>query len=239
MSPALGPIDLALIAFYFAFLVFVAISNLGAARGSVAEYLIMGRRLALPSFVATLVTTWYGGVLGVGEFTYRYGIANWIVFGVPYYVGAALFALLMAKRARRSRLYSVPDQLESAYGRPVALLGAFVLQFLSSPAPYVLMLGVLLQAMFGWSLGVALVVGTATATAYSLRGGLRSVVRADLVQFALMYVGFLIALPLLAFRHGGLEFLHAHVPATHFVWHGGSGVQYILVWYFIAPGGGS
>jgi SSS family solute:Na+ symporter len=194
----------------------------------------MGRRLALPSFVATLVTTWYGGVLGVGEYSYRFGISNWLVFGVPYYVGAALFAFLIARRARRSLLYTVPDQLAAAYGRNAGLLGAVVIQFLSSPAPYVLMLGVLLQSILGWPLWVAIVAGTVLSTGYSLRGGLRSVVRADNLQFVLMYAGFLVALPLLVYRFGGLEFLRDHLPTTHFEWTGGNPPQYVLVWYFIA-----
>ena len=194
----------------------------------------MGRTLALPSFVATLVSTWYGGVLGVGEYSYRYGISNWIVFGVPYYLGAALFALFFAKKARRSELYTVPDQLDRAYGKPAALMGAVVIQVLSSPAPYVLMLGILIQMIFGWNLLPAILVGTFFSTAYSFRGGMRSVVNADNVQFVLMYLGFLIALPLLAVRFGGAAFLLSHVPATHFVWHGGNAPQYIFVWYFIA-----
>ena len=194
----------------------------------------MGRTLALPSFVASLVSTWYGGVLGVGEYSYRYGISNWIVFGVPYYIGAALFAVFFARRARRSELFTVPDQLDRAYGRPAALLGAGVIQVLSSPAPYVLMLGILIQMIFGWELLPAILVGTFFSTAYSFRGGMRSVVNVDNVQFVLMYLGFLVALPLLAARHGGMGFLGAHVPATHFVWHGGNSPQYIFVWYFIA-----
>jgi len=194
----------------------------------------MGRRLTLPSFVMTLVATWYGGVLGVGEYSYRYGISNWLVFGVPYYVGAALFALFIAKRARRSRLTSVPDQLEVAYGRTAALLGAGVIQFLSSPAPYVLMVGILAQLIFGGPLWISIVGGTLLSTAYSFRGGLRSVVRADNVQFVLMYLGFLVALPLLVARYGGLDFLRSHLPATHFVWHGGNAPQYVFVWYLIA-----
>jgi SSS family solute:Na+ symporter len=194
----------------------------------------MGRRLALPSFVATLVSTWYGGVLGVGEYSYRYGISNWLVFGVPYYVGAALFAVAIARRARRSALYTVPDQLAAAYGRTPGLIGAAYIQILSSPAPYVLMLGVLVQVLMGWPFWVAVLAGTFFSTAYSFRGGMRSVVRADNVQFVLMYLGFLIALPLLVARYGGLEYLHRALPATHFVWHGGNSPQYVFVWYFIA-----
>src|SRR5262245_57580670 len=194
----------------------------------------MGRTLALPAFVATLVSTWYGGVLGVGEYSYRYGISNWLVFGVPYYVGAALFAIFFARRARRARLYTVPDQLALAYGRGPGLLGAIVIQILSSPASYVLMLGTLLGMLLGWPPWVGIVVGTLFSTAYSLRGGLRSVVNAELLQFTLMFLGFLVALPLLVARFGGPSFLHANLPPTHFVWHGGNQPQYIFVWYFIA-----
>jgi len=194
----------------------------------------MGRHLTLPSFVMTLVSTWYGGVLGVGEYSYRYGVSNWLVFGVPYYVGAALFAIFIARRARASRLYSVPDQLDSAYGRTAALIGAGVIQFLSSPAPYVLMVGILAQLVLGGPLWISIVGGTLLSTAYSFRGGLRSVVRADNLQFILMYAGFLVALPLLAARYGGFEFLRTHLPPTHFVWHGGNAPQYIFVWYLIA-----
>jgi len=230
----LHPVDLALIGAYALFLLYLGYRLKGVARGSAAEYLVMGRRLSLPSFVATLVTTWYGGVLGVGEFSFRYGISNWVVFGVPYYIGALLFALYFAKRAHRTGLYTVPDLLQQAYGRPAALAGAVVVQFLNSPAPYVLMLGILLQFLFGWGFLVSLLVGTFFSTAYSLRGGLPSVVGADRVQFALMFAGFLVALPYLALTHGGLSFLRAHLPAEHFAWHGGNNLQYIFVWYFIA-----
>ena len=234
MRATLGPIDLALIALYAAFLLGLTVRMFGVARGPVVDYLVMGRRLSLPSFVATLVTTWYGGILGIGEFTFRYGISNWLVFGVPYYLGAALFAIVIARRARRSQFYTVPDQLAHAYGRTAGLLGAVVIQFMSSPAPYILMLGVLVQLLFGWPLWIATVVGAVVSTSYSFRGGLHSVVRADNVQFVLMYLGFLVALPLLVARYGGIDFLTTHVPATHFAWHGGNAPGYIFVWYLIA-----
>jgi len=230
----LTPIDLALVGAYALFLLYLGYRLSGVARGSTAEYLVMGRRLSLPSFVATLVATWYGGVLGVGEFTFRYGISNWIVFGVPYYIGALLFALFLARRAHRTKFYTVPDLLNHAYGRPAALAGAVVVQFTNSPAPYVLMLAILLQLLFGWGFLPALVVGTLFSTAYSLRGGLPSVVVADRVQFVLMFAGFLVALPFLAMTYGGLSFLQANVPPAHFAWHGGNSLQYIFVCYVIA-----
>jgi SSS family solute:Na+ symporter len=160
----LTAIDIALLGAYALFLLVLGIRLFGVARRSAADYLVMGRRLTLPSFVATLVTTWYGGVLGVGEYSFRYGLSNWLVFGVPYYVGALLFALFVARRARRTNLYTVPDVLDAAYGRRPALLGAAVFQILNSPAPYILMLAVLLQLLFCWGFHTALLDGTFFST---------------------------------------------------------------------------
>src|SRR6266481_29437 len=133
--------DVLIIFIYFGAVLYVGYRSARKTTLSEEDFLLAGRSLTLPVFVMTLVSTWYGGILGVGEFSYRYGISNWIVFGVPYYIGAVLFAIFFARRARRSELYTVPDQLDRAYGRPAALLGAGIIQVLSSPAPYVLMLG--------------------------------------------------------------------------------------------------
>ena len=64
----------------------IALLALSAGRGGGdggVDYLLAGRRLTLPAFVATLVTTWYGGILGIGEYAWRFGISTWLVFGVP------------------------------------------------------------------------------------------------------------------------------------------------------------
>ena len=46
------------------------------------ELLLMGRRLTLPLFVATLVATWYGGIFGVTALTFEKGIYNFLTQGV-------------------------------------------------------------------------------------------------------------------------------------------------------------
>src|SRR5881628_2720717 len=116
-------LDWGLVAAYFGFLVAVWLRLIGRS-SSVADYLVAGRRVTLPAFVATLVATWYGGILGVGEYSWRYGISNWLVFGVPYYIGALLFAVFFARRARQAALYTLPDLLDLHYGRGPALMGA-------------------------------------------------------------------------------------------------------------------
>ena len=198
------------------------------------EFVLAGRRLSLPAFVATLVTTWYGGILGVGEFSYNYGLSNWLVFGVPYYLYAIVFALVLARRARHSGLFTIPEQLEKTYGRAAGMIGAFFVFLLSSPAPYVLMVGVLCEILWQWPLWLGVIAGTFFSMIFTMRGGFASVVRTEMLQFVLMYAGFAALLYFAASQHGGLGFLQTQLPSAHLTWHGGNQGQYILVWYFIA-----
>jgi solute:Na+ symporter, SSS family len=228
-----SPLDWGLILLYFGFLAAVWAGALRRRSGAL-DYLVAGRRITLPALVATLVATWYGGILGVGEYSWRYGLANWMVFGVPYYIGALLFAFVFAKRAREARLYTLPDLLDRAYGRGPALMGALAVFVVAQPAAYVLMLGTLFAAMTGLPLAPCILAAAVLSLFYVDKGGLRTVVFTDQVQFALMYAGFAMLLVFLAAQHGGPGFLRAHLPPTHLTWNGGNSPQAILVWYFIA-----
>jgi SSS family solute:Na+ symporter len=228
-----SPLDWGLILLYLGFLAAVWLRP-PARRSEALEYLVAGRRVTLPAFVATLVATWYGGILGVGEYSWRYGLSNWLVFGVPYYIGALLFAWAFARRARTAALYTIPDLLDRHYGRGPALIGALTVFVTSAPAAYVLMLGTLFAAMFGLPPVPCVVAAAVLSLFYIHRGGLRTVVFTDQVQFVLMYAGFVVMLGFLVARHGGITFLTRTLPPSHFTWHGGNPPQAILVWYFIA-----
>jgi len=202
--------------------------------GDGLQYLLDGRRLTLPAFVATLVTTWYGGILGVGEYAWRFGISTWLVFGVPYYIAAVAFAFLLAPRLRRSEAASIPDLLRKSYGPRAALAGGMAVYALTIPAAYVLMLVTLLGQVTGWPVWLATVVAVGFSIAYVSMSGFRAVVRTDALQFVLMYGGFAILLPVAITAIGGFSQLWHALPATHRSWDGGLGWQTVLVWYLIA-----
>lgn len=226
-------LDYLFIAGYFAAVMVAGFAWIRRGR-SADDYFLAGRRLTLPAFVATLVATWYGGILGVGEFAYNSGLSVWLVFGTPYYIFAAVFALLLAPRIRAAGLYTIPDKLHEAYGKPAAVAGAVFVYGLTNPAPYVLMLGTLLQLIFGWPLLPALLIGVVFSTLYVYFGGFQSDVRVNIVQFILMFAGFIIIVPYCVATFGGLEFLRANLPPLHLTWHGGNTAQYLIAWFFIA-----
>jgi SSS family solute:Na+ symporter len=230
---SLGPLDLAVVGAYLAATVALGVRR--ARHGPAEEdFLLAGRTLTLPAFVVTLVATWYGGVLGVGEYSYLHGLSNWLVLGAPYYVGAFLFALLFAERAREIGATTLPDLLYGTYGRRAGAIGAVMVLAGSLPAPYLLMLGVLLNRATGVPRAWAIVLSAAFCLLYIGVRGFRSVVQTKGLQFALMYGGFLLLLPIAIAKVGGLSALRAAVPAQSFSPLGGQTLGYVIAWYFIA-----
>lgn len=226
--------DKILIGGYFVAVLVIGFLTGRKSKSTTADYLLAGRSLTLPVFVMTLVSTWYGGILGVGEFSYRYGISNWVVQGAPYYFFAAVFAVLLAKRIRATNLLTIPDKLHQSYDKRTAILGAFLTFVLMTPAPYILMLAVLLQLVTGWSLVVCVLIGTVSTTIYLFLGGFSSDVNTDILEFFLMFGGFAVILPFCYERFGGWEFIQQHVPPLHLTWNGGNSTQFVVVWFFIA-----
>lgn len=220
------------------FFILQAYLGFGRAKGGrlrdTTDYLIGGRALTMPAFVASLVSTWYGGILGVGEYSYLYGVSNWLVFGIPYYLWALVFAIFLATKARRTHFISLPDHIGQAYGRGPGLLGALVVFVMTVPAAYVLMLGNFGEILLGWPLWVGASVGAGLSIMYLFIGGFRSAIRADLLQFVCMFGGFSLILPFAINEFGGWSFLKSQLPETHLTASGGNSWWFIISWYFIA-----
>lgn len=231
---ALGAADLAVVLLFLAATVWLGLRGTRGGSDREEDFFVAGRTLTLPAFVATLVSTWYGGVLGVGEYSYLHGISNWLVLGGPWYVGALLFAWLLAGRAREGREYTVPDRLYRTYGTGAGALGAATILAIALPAPYLLMLGVILRRATGIPQGAAIVLSAGLALAYIALRGFRSVVGPKGLQFALMFGGFLVLLPAAVLEVGGPSALAARLPAESLAPLGGRSLPYVLAWYVIA-----
>jgi len=228
-------IDLFLIAIYF-----IAIISIGFSRKSVSnqfnskDYLLAGRKLSLPGFVVTLVSTWYGGILGIGENTYLYGLQTWVIFGLPYYLFALIFAFFVAGRINRLKSISLPDQFYQRYGKVAGIISAIYIFILSSPAPYILSIGILLNQITGFSYELSLLIITLVCFSYIWNGGLKAVIRTDVLQFAMMFLGFGLLL-FYSMSHTGFAIdINNTLPKNYFNPTGGASIQYILAWFFIA-----
>jgi len=229
-------IDWILIGFYFFLLIWLSWKKGWQDETDETVFLLSGRKVTLPAFVATLVSTWYGGILGVGEFSYQFGISMWLILGVPFYIFSALFAVLLAGKIRLNRALTLPEAMARRYGENAGRLSALPIFILVSPAPYILMLGLLFQFLAG---GTAPFLFYATLVAlfsvlYITVGGFGAVLRTDFLQVILMFSGFAVLLIFAAATFGGISTLWQGVPDSFRDITGGQSWQYILVWFFIA-----
>ncbi|MFO7445469.1 MAG: sodium:solute symporter family protein [Ignavibacteriaceae bacterium] len=227
-------IDIAVIVVFFLVVLIIGFIAGRKSREEASDYLLSGRNVGLPLFILTNVSTWYGGILGVGEFTYRYGIASWFTQGFPYYVFAFLFALFFAKKIRMASLFTIPDKLTQVYGRKAGLTSAVFIFILVSPAPYLLMVAGLISLIFGTTTFVSLLIALALSLSYLFKGGYRSDLYTDAFQFFIMFGGFIVIVLLSFSTFGGVDYLAQNLPAEHLQLTGGASPAFIIVWFLIA-----
>ena len=231
---SLANLDLSIILIFFGMLFFIGFYFSKKKNDEPADYLLGGRNVGLILFVLTNVSTWYGGVLGIAEFTYNYGIASWFTQGLPYYIFAFIFAFFFAKKIRVASLFTLPEKLKETYGKKVGLLSALVVFILVSPAPYLLMLANIFTLLFNTNLLTGLVIALLLILPYMLKGGYRADIYTDAFQFFVMFGGFILFFYFCWNSIGDFNFLTNNLPATHLQLTGGASPIFILVWFLIA-----
>jgi SSS family solute:Na+ symporter len=198
------------------------------------DYFLAGRRLTLPIFVATLVSTWYGGLLGVGELSFNYGLVNWLTQGFFWYLVYLFFAFFLANRIRKTNLYTIPDQLERFYDKKSRFLGSIFNFIMVTPAAYILSLGLIFNLLFGWEIWISIIAISIIMIFYTMRGGFIGIIYTDFIQFILMMIGVAMIIPIAINTYGGFDFLISNLPQSHLTLTGGWSTQMILVWGLLA-----
>lgn len=220
-------------------LFFAAVLGLGFSaklkENTSVQMVAAGRALTMPLFVATLITTWYGGVLATPEFynSYGYGLATLTVNGLPYWVAGLLFAFFLAKRVRREEQISIPERIERCYGKPAGLIAALLIVVLATPASYMFMLGVLLTTFAGIQLWFAIAISGFACTLFLYRGGLMADARSNTIAFVMMYAAFILILALAIREYGAPWAVIPELPAVERSWDAGKGIFIVLSWMLI------
>lgn len=197
-----------------------------------SEYISAGRKLTLFPFIATLVTTMYGWINGIGELYAEYGISAWLFLSLPYSLFAVVFAFRYAGKAKEHTFQTLPDLLHFHYGHHVAALGALLIVLFTSPAMYLLMSMQILHFIWPVDKVWLLALVTLISAVYIIRGGMKAVVKADVIQFVLMFGGFAAVLLVLFLNYGTapLESLPAQKTSITYT----TNVWYIGSWFLFA-----
>ena len=214
----------------------IAVVMLAQARApkdnSVVEHLLMGRRLTLPLFVATLVSTWYGGIFGTASIAFDSGIYNFVTQGVFWYAAYLIFAFFVVDKIKGYQAMTLPDLIGQMYGPKAEKLAAVFNILNLIPIVYAISIGLIIQMFFSVSLNEGILIGVGFTLLYAMFGGMRAVVYSDLVQFLVMFSSVVI---LFFFSLGffGLKPLST-LPDHYFSPLGQHGILETLVWGFIA-----
>jgi len=197
------------------------------------EYFMAGRRLTLPVFVATLVSTWYGSIFAVSEMAYKHGLGEWLCQGVFWYIAYFIFVFFYIKKIREKKFFTIPEILENKFGRKTSLLGAFVILILQSPVTYIISMALIAQMIFGLPMWLSAFVGLIVPLIYTFNGGFKADIYTDCLQFVLMFIGIAIVLPF-TINHFGFDYIVSNFPAGHLKIGGEIKFEIIIAWALIA-----
>ena len=178
----------------------------------------MGRQLGLFSLVMTLLATQIGGgmLLGAAEEAYRFGFKA-LFYPLGMVTGMIILGLGFGAKFRKLELSTVAELFEKVYGSPFLRKIASLLSILS--LFFILMAQAIAARKFFVSIGftspLLFIVTWLILVFYTSFGGLRAVVRTDILQ-----AGFIIAAFAIASFGGGMPTLSSTFEAAAAPWAG-------------------
>jgi len=218
---ALSLLDYAVFVLYMGLVVLIGFWIARREKKSARHYFLAGNRLPWFAIGASLIASSVSTEQFIGEvgFAYRYGIAvaNWewsvfpaltvmIVFFVPFYL--------------RKRITTMPEWLEHRFG-PSSRFTFAVIAILSyvfiNLAGVLFAGGLALHTIFGVNLQLAVISLAVVAGAYTIAGGLASVVWTDLLQATLLLGSGLLVFFLGLHEVGGWEAMRGTGDRAHLI----------------------
>jgi high affinity choline transporter 7 len=181
--------------------------------GTAAEYLVAGRAMPFWMATITMAATWIDGgyLLGTAEGTMTSLASGWqgsVAFGLSLIIGGFVFA----RRMRALEFVTLIDPLALRFGKhwgAVLALPALLGEVFWS-AELLVAVGASLGVILGFDLTASILVSAAVVSLYTMLGGMWSVGYTDAVQFALIPIGLLLALPFVLSAVGGIESCWTH-----------------------------
>ena len=96
------------------------------------------------------------------------------------------------------------------------------------------MVGSLIKLIFGINLFVSLLLAVLLSSVYLIKGGYKSYLYTDVIQFFIMFTGFIVIVLVSVQDLGGYNYLEANLPYSHLNFFGSASPVYIIVWFLIA-----
>ncbi|HKS68762.1 MAG TPA: sodium:solute symporter family protein [Candidatus Acidoferrales bacterium] len=219
----LAPVDLAIIAFYFVFVLAIGFYLKGKAKTG-EDFFLAGREMTAWVAGVAFVSANLGSLelMGWAGSAYQYGIlaAHW------YWIGAipamVFLGLVMMPFYYISRTHSVPGYLQLRYGPEASGLSAvtFAVMTILMSGVNMYAMAVVMKVVLGWNINFSIWVSSLTVGVYVAAGGLFSAIFNEVLQFFLIWFGALL-IPILGMIETGgwsgmIARIHQNFPGQNY-----------------------
>jgi len=182
-------------------------------------FFVAQRQINVAFITGSLVATAVGGSVTVGMAGLGFGRgltgAWWLLVGS---IGLLILGVFFARKVRGAALYTLPELAEKQYDRRVGLAASIliVIAWVGVVAGQIVAAGKVLSILGIGSGALWMVIFTIVFVAYTVIGGQLSVIRTDLFQAIIIYLGIFIGLALFLPQVGGLDGLRLSLPPDYF-----------------------
>lgn len=213
----LHPLDIAVIAIYFAMVIWIGFYLKGLSNTS-EDFFMAGREMTAWIAGLSFVSANLGSLelMGWAGSAYQYGIlaTDW------YWIGAipamVFLGLVMMPFYYVCKTHSVPGYLKLRFGEHSRVLAAisFATEMILMSGVNMFAMAVVMKVVLGWNISFSILVSAFAVTLYVALGGLRSAIFNEVLQFVLIWAGALLVPILGLLQTGGWDGLKARIIAN-------------------------
>jgi SSS family solute:Na+ symporter len=229
----LSPVDLILMAIYFAFVLGIGFALRRAVRSSL-DFFLSGR--SLPAWITGIgfISANIGAVelLGQSASGAKYGVSMVHYFWIGAIPAMVFLGIVMMPFYYGSKVRSVPEYLRLRFDPKAHLINAvtFVVGSLLIAGVNLFAMSIVLEALLGIPLILAIVLAALFVLSYILLGGLTAAIYNEVMQFFVIMIG-MIPLTIIAIKEtGGIHRMFGTLQAEH-------GTAFIQPWSGTGIGG--
>lgn len=217
----IDPIAAGLVAIYFIAMIGIGIWASKKIQ-TMSDYVVAGRSLGFWLFLMLMIGSVCSGMslLGVSGLGYNAGWPTiWEQIAVPLSISFCIifFGAKMHRIAKERGYITVQDYLAHRYESPKTLRGlsaiAGIIVSMIYLAGQYTAVSIVLMWLFSIPHWLALLIGAAIVTAYTVIGGLYAVTWTTLVQGLILIIGVLVMAPLVIMKAGGLTHINEVMAA--------------------------
>jgi solute:Na+ symporter, SSS family len=183
------------------------------------DYLVASRKYSTFFIAGSLLATIIGGsaTVGLAGLGFSRGLSGawWLLVGS---IGLFILGFFLAKKVRSSETYTLPSLIEKQYNRQVSLAASvlIVIAWIAVTAGQILAAGKIFSALGIGSPLLWMIIFTVIFIGYTLAGGQYAIIRTDILDIIIIFVGILIGLGVVLWRVGGVSGLVNALPADKF-----------------------